>query len=377
MSRNIYACLLIGCAILPSKIAHADHWSCCGNPIAWGSSNVDLKWSTVSFSAGSPWVDRIEDAADGWSALSESSFVWQVAPDSNSDVGHGNGENEIWFTNASNSINAGAIALISYSLGQCPGGPCCNGCTPPTILETDIILYGKTKEGFPVTWYHGVPNGSFPIGTTSSGNWVVVTVQHELGHALGLTHPLVGLARMCNSGYFSGGWFHTGSRTVVPFGHDRASVKILYPRSSSYTDVIVHNVQGTEGSHPSTSWPLSYNIQSGDFDYYPRSVVSGSASVRMGEQVEARFCRGNLGPKRSSSVSIDVYLSTDPRWSSNDKHAGTFGSERLAGYARGCFTGTFTIPSGLTVGERYYVLYGYGTSGNNMANMDRRLRIVQ
>lgn len=363
-------------AMLLVVVAHsasADHIDCCGNKYRWASSNLDLGWCTSSFSASSHWVARMEEAAQEWTDLPESDV--DISLSSDSHCSSTNNDSEIWYTNSSSGDGSLIIATTTFINSSCSNFPCCMGCTAPELTVTDIVIYAQNSSGS-IPWSVVVPTGA-GSQPNSGFTYFLPNFQHELGHAMGLLHTSSGMTRMATFDP-GGGWFYSGADTVQPLGHDRWDANAVYPEGSftNYSNIYMINIQ----SDGNVSRPLS---SSGSVaNYYPRNTnpISGQDfnAVRVGDTVQMRVCRGNVGPKKSPSYDIDVYLSQGDRWwSASDVYAGTFQNQSgLSGYTKGCFTGTFTVPSGVSAGKTYYVLFGNGTSGNDIAVQDRPIKVI-
>lgn len=359
--------------------AKADYQQCCTNPIRWSSGAVNMKWCTSSFSAGDTWTPMIQEAADEWDNVSNSAADFTVTSDSSCAMS--NSDNETWFTSGSNPDNFIAAEFSSYTGGGgggCAGGaPCCSGCSAPTMVESDIIVYGQSTAGATITWF-----GGLPIGETSSpdiaGNFIVVTYQHEMGHTLGMTHTANGMVRMSTASP-NGGWFQNGTSPVQPLTTDRSDAAALYPGAGTFSSIYSSNTQ-TDSSN-NVSRPLSYDPTTDTSAYYPRNTtpIAGQLvnRVRVGQQIQVRFCRGNLGNATTGLIDQRVYRSTNKVYDVSDVNVLTYAATSATAYSKGCFTGNVTIAAGTPNGT-YYLLLGQGTSttGQFIATQDRPFVVI-
>lgn len=356
-----------------SEVVHADYLACCGtNPVRWNTNVVSMNWCTASFTAGSMWVQSIEHAAVNWSIPTDSAQVISVGSDSNCAMN--NTQNETWYNGGANPDGA---LQAEYNWSSNNGN--CNGCTAPTIVESDIVTYALDENGHPNPWSLDFPQGSThpPVSTLA---YPIVTYQHEMGHTLGFIHANSGMVRMGPS-IPCGGWFHTGATTVQPLTTERLDAALLYPASGSSFLPYMANTQTDLGD--ASSKQLSYDPSSDSTNFYPRNatpIVGQQANrVRVGHTLRARVCQGNLGSTAGSDGGVKIYRSLNRTFdgAATDPVIATYLASTFSAFQKSCFTASFVIPAGTPNGT-YFLLAGSGgsTSGRTFVAQDRSFVVI-
>lgn len=353
---------------------------CCGSTNAnagkWATTDLQFRYSTGSFPTGSANAARLVSAGTTWTNLSESAVSITVSP-ATGPVSGPNLISELWVS--ASSVDALARTYIQATGFQgCPGGPpCCTSgsCTAPVITEADIVFFNSTG-GVTNTWSSAFPNGQSNLNTL----FVLETAVHEFGHAVGLNHSANGQARM-SIGTANGGWFYesTPFGTCVPHAQDRVEVNYLYPASfTTYSDIYMSNVSSSP-ANSSGSRPLSYKPSTESPNFYPRPspLLSGQPtnSARVGNTVLVQMCYGNLGSSGTLPLTIQGWLSTDNVKSSGDISVATYSRSGLSARGQVCFEGSFQVPN-VTTFVNYWFIYGTGTTGNDLAVIDRPLFVI-
>jgi hypothetical protein len=369
LSRTTIGVVLGVVAATAPSTATAETIICCGGYAKWASPSVTFKWLPDSFPVGNPNIGRIQAAAARWTELAESNVSITVTAD-NDNTDHSN-ENEIWIVPGAEPEEGLYIAetLQRWSKATCD-------CPTATLEEADIVRY-SVANGDLIAWNSSEPSGSTNLPFVNSTIYFGVTILHEMGHGIGIEHTLNGLVRM-SPVYPSGGWAFSGSNRVATLHWDRKDVNLLYPAAASYSDLYMANVQdGTDSVNGvGVSTPLSDNPSTGADNFYPRNPATDTNSGIAGTStIQARYCMSNLGPSNSPTTTINRYLSTDRVWHSTDIVLPSFTEPPILGYNGGCQTQSFVIPAGTPAGA-YYILYGNGTSGNNIAVQNRTFTVL-
>lgn len=373
-------------------LAHAEFESCCGQPVRWGPSTVPIEYCTAFWSASD--IQDITDAAYPWTAITDSGVSIVVGADNSCNTN--NLDNEIWYDTGPNSNSYLAATFATYKdvstgLNCNPAGSYCCGtnCEPSELIEADIVVYDKVAGGVNIPWQLGKPSGQNndpTYGTSNQRPWFIVIMQHEMGHALGIQHTTnTAMARM-STFTDHGGWFYSGSTRVSLFGPDRFDARALYPGSGSYSDLYISNVQPGQFSC-SGSWcgyltrPLDFDVPTDTPLIYPRNttpISSNTSRVQagVGQKMEMKLCRGNLGGLPTAATTVTVYASPDRIWNSTDLNIGTVTVPALTARTGFCQNVVVEIPAGVPEGY-YYLLLGYGSNNNHrIAVQPRTMRVV-
>jgi len=177
----------------------------------------------------------------------------------------------------------------------------------------------------------------------------------------------------------NGGWFNAAvsSTTTPPLGDDRAVSSAIYPASSAYADFYASNVRTVLG----TSWELSVELVGGNPTViYPDNLSTASKSsldnhAKRGQSVAWEMCYGNLGTANTIGLTVNATLSTSPTsmgtlaFGSVNVPAGVLAESTI------CQLMTSTVPATAAIGTSYYIVFGSGSGGNDIARVDRQLLI--
>lgn len=368
------AALLVALSVAVPDLARADWEHCCLNPVRWASDTVNLDVRVENYPVGSIGHNQIVAAAEEWTDLGDSAVNIVIGSDTDGTVGPDNGQSEIY--RAGLSGDSSLATVVTWTTNTCvsgAGAPVCCGCNPSTIVESDMIIFDQNTVGGVV---NNIPWSAIDPGRGSDPDPTPIVfkpaIQHELGHMIGIQHTNNGLVRM-SSAYPVGGWFFGGGDRTRPHVVDRLDAQAIYPDSASGADVYMSNVADIGGISRQLSWGSSVA------NFYPRrlpNAISGQASnvVRRGDALQVNLCGGNLGPS-TNTVTVDVYLSLDRNFlPSNDLPIANV-QRTFAGYTSECWVENVTIPNN-TAHLTYWVIFGHGTGGNNLAIINRQVQVI-
>jgi hypothetical protein len=212
---NSVKLLLVLAGILATTESRASIYTCCGNPVKRASPDITFNRTLTSFPTGGAYTNRLIEAAAVFQTVRGSSASASVVVDADDLWSPTNGIDEA--TWALNAPNNSVIAQVMWRFSNgvyCDGHlPCCNGCTAPTLVETDLVFYAKRQNGTDIVW-----NSNRPVamaGTSVSPDiYFTPTAVHEIAHSFGIDHDTVnvGMSTM-DPGYPFGGWLF-GNRSA-------------------------------------------------------------------------------------------------------------------------------------------------------------------
>ena len=193
-SASLAAALVMTTQLPSAYVLKTAKWNSSPVPFYVNTQNLDLSPESV--------LSAVQFGAYAWTNQSTAAFSFYYAGTTSSTTVTNNGQNEIFFRDASNGT---AIATTyTYSSGG-------------RILDTDIVFWDAA-----FTFFSGSSG-------CSSGFYVEDIAAHEFGHALGLAHSTVGDATM----YPSIGYCSMEMRSLSD--DDLQGVEALYPGGSSNT----------------------------------------------------------------------------------------------------------------------------------------------
>ena len=322
--------------LLSNTVAHAYSWrTCSGNKIVWNQGWANMYLSTTSFSPGSSWDVRLQNAMWHWNNVKGTDFNFYVGRDTDGTHSSSNGRNEIYLDNSLSGPLAVTITRYHcyWFFGWHQG-----------IDETDIGFNNN------ISWSTGKYSYSNPTGSPYNFEGVAL---HELGHAFGLIHENRWMATM-NSYYPNCGPFGH-YKEFDPFGDDRQGIRYLYADGTTEIDVAGSPLKRT-GTGTS-------------------NLVSSTLTAASGSYITIDFTFSNQGTS-TATFDIGFYLSTNSYISTWDTHLGTnTGAWGSSGYT-GTFTRTLWIPSWIAPGY-YYVGFivddGNSLAENNESNNNQEM----
>ena len=328
--------LLLALGATPAFIAQTAHgyeleWVSDSNAVEWCSNTANIRYSAVSFPAGSAWTNALDDVIDIWND-NPSNFNFTTQMNDN-NVWTGNSQNETWF--AAGDASTPPAECVSW---WWPWG--CFG-------ETDVIFYNDVS-------YTTSSNRSSLTPYGGSNRPFQTTAMHEFGHALGLRHE--------NDEYNIMGqdWDHINVNDETAqayYGEDGGDGAVgLYGtnggagqdvsvaawewsgRSGEYSTHRATRMFDTGGSHIS---------RSGTVDGQRRYIVSD------GQTVQVEFSYENNG-RSTQTPEVGFYVSTNNNITTWDDliatRTPTIGRNSV--YTR---TYTVTLPSGLDTYDDYWL----------------------
>jgi len=332
--KNITFVLLTLLSIAATQI-NAAAWRECafGDDLSWSGDRLTIRPSAISFPQTSSWYPQIANMANEWSEVKGSNFEFIIG--SPTTVGFDNGHNEIWFSSALDTGTLGN-AKISWFGVECSLG------LSSAYDEVDIRLNSN------YSWYSGNFVGLYDSsGSTVNAKSFQLVMLHELGHALGLQHSNDELATM--TPYYPNAGSIGHNNVTTPHGDDRYGLRILYPDSSSGTDLAVGRYN-TETAKKQNA--ILYD------------GVETNALIK-GAQYDIQYSLENLGTT-TQSATIRFYISTNSYISTADTYIGSAGWSISAGGT--VFNKkTVTIPTSISDGT-YYI--GYAVTPNNGVSED-------
>ncbi|WP_144393499.1 CARDB domain-containing protein [Pleionea sediminis] len=330
--------VLFASSILLNTTDAAAWRTCDGKKVKWGSNNVTMRASNVSFPSGSSYLSALQTVISRVND-NPSPFNFSLQTGDTS-VKFDNGQNETWFTNDSDALD-GAPA-VAFTWSHC------------------YWLFG---------WHYGIDevdvvfnnNVSYTSSNNKSSSWTYggsfrpfrATATHEFGHAMGLLHE--------NRYYNIMGqdWDHihaNGNSTRAYLGEDAANGSvILYGTNPNYMEDVSlthHKYLGTSGEYSTHQLTRLYNSSGGNLSRFGNSG-EWVYRVNKGQTVRLELTAENNG-KNSQSPAMGYYISTNTIISTADRRIGT-GSLSLNRNVPYTFQRTLTIPSDLNSGQYYAI----------------------
>lgn len=315
--------IAVGASSLLASQAHAYGYRYCDcNSAAQTDPYYARKWdaSTVSFDievADPDWRATIISAGSHWNRRSGMEIQFGTT-----------GANDIVATDGcSNDI--GLLMRTSTSASDCYDGGIV-ACRPSRINEADIEIFTKIRKvRSDGSTYCDFINWT-PFPTTLDAPYpqsqiLAITLQHEIGHALGLIHSDTGLARM-ESSYPGGGWFHSdvpATAIVVPFEDDIRGLQYLYsasgPNHTRFSDVYasswVHRATPAGTDHNQFINTVPITQVGSNVSHFPRNRVdrgNNRKTVKAGDRVDIRISAANRGDASyTEPTPVRCFLSRD------------------------------------------------------------------
>ena len=250
-----------------------------------------------------------------------------------SDLGIGNGQNEVWWS--SSSDYSPAVTFNYYS---------CNVSTGESdITETDVVFYNQ------VPYTNNLAVASRLYGYGGSLRPFETTAIHELGHAFGLAHVATEYNIMGTDYYFmttNGGL----ARSYLGADASDGAVQIYGLSSSTIQDLSLSHWKylGASGQYSSHTKTILTDASGSELT----SAASGGDkrfAVNGGQSVQLELTAENNG-QSTQSARIGYYLSSDSTVSSSD----TLITTETRSVSRGdavTFRKALTLPSGLASGN--------------------------
>jgi len=320
-------------SIITSVTLFGYSWEeCHGDKIVWKNSRADMYINTNSFSAGSNWDTKLQNAMYHWTDIKGSGFNFYVGYDNDGTYNNSNGMNEIYL----NPIDGpNGVLAVTHARWDCYW----LGYWHEKRTESDIVFDSAESWSLSTLAYE----------PSNSHNFEHVAL-HELGHALGLNHSNNALNVM-NSMYPNGGTIgHI--KESIPIGDDRSGLRYLYPDSTTEIDIaasVYKRIIDPDNPNEGNSG----------------LVTSTNIGIR-GSQSTLEYTFSNLGTS-SINFQISFYLSTNNYISQYDILLGTTTAWAATG-GTGTYSATFTIPNNISAGQ-YYL--GFIVDGDNSFNEDR------
>ena len=346
--RHTFAIALSSLAFtLSLPIAHAAEWDGC---FRWAGDSVTMRANIFQFGSGSgaDLLDRILDAEEAWAATA-TDFEYHITLDNDFASTVGNGESEIFFSNATPPEALAAVFNYKHPF-LC------------FYVESDLVIapgadFSSSSSKSNLGAYQGDGSQLFSVDEDIS---FVSTMIHELGHVQGLQHEDDEYNCMMPS---LQPMFHTNGSTARAYvGEDAAQISRLM-----YGDKNVSSPFGMRDfavSHwkfnPATS--TAQHTRTGVFSgggSVGASMVNGEPvfNVTAGIPIEVEFTVESIGNFTNpfEQVEVRLYLSTNSFISKYDTFLGSStvftGSTGFAAPHRF----TVTLPTSMPVGQIRYV----------------------
>lgn len=290
--------LILALFLAPPLAQAYTYRTCDGKPITWRNGTATMYINSTQFTG--VWDSRLRTAMYRWNGIGGSHFRYNVATYSGGH-GVGNGRNEIYWdgTLSSDVLGRTQIRYNCYWAGSWQYG----------ITETDVTFNSN------VSW----ETSSAIAGSRKTFEAVAL---HEFGHALGLSHESYDHATMLGLHPFGGslGYYNMWD----PLADDRAGVRVLYPASSTESDIAASRFK--YGSMDTTAY------------------AGSTTSANTGGYAWLEFTVSNLGTSRMD-FDVAFYLSQDDVITTSDILLGmNTGAWADPGYT-GTFARTLYIPT--------------------------------
>lgn len=319
----------IASAALLAVVAAADVCSAYNTHGEWGSNNVTMRASSVSFPVGSSYRTALSNVVSRY--FNNPSNMWFTQTWDDTSVGLNNGQNEVWFSSSSTYSPAVCYWWNSFWTGN--------------INEADVVFYNGIAYTSSMNKTSLLPFGGSlrPFETTAA---------HEYGHAAGLLHEADEYNIMGSD------WTHihcNGSTCRSYVGEDAADGLVaLYGANSGFQDVCVslHKYLGVSGEYSTHQKCIMTNsagslLASNSFNGQRRYLVNN------GQTVQVEFSFENQGAS-TQTVTVGFYVSTDSNITTADTRIAT---RSLTLSVDNVLTSrsTVTLPSNLVSGTTRYL----------------------
>jgi hypothetical protein len=328
MNKHLNTITLAAAALAGFAASNASAWTSIGS---WGTNNITIRASSVSFPAGSSYRTALGTVTSR--IFNNPSNFWITQSYDDGSLGFNNGQNEVWFSADSAHSPAVCYTWTSWWTGD--------------IVEADVVFwngiaYTSSMNKTSLTPYGG---GSRPFQTTC---------MHEYGHACGLGHE--------NDEYTIMGqdWDHihlNGSTCRSYLGEDACDglVALYGAVGSGFEDVSLSHWEwtGASGEYSTHGLCKMFSNSTGaelgwtSFNGQRRYNVTKGVTYR----VELTF--ENNG-RTTQNPSVGFYISTNSTISTGDTLVRTVTPSVGRGDVMTTWY-TVTIPSNLTSGTTYYL----------------------
>lgn len=324
-------------------------WYCDGDKIQW-QGTPRIRASAVGFAAGSSARTALQAVINRWNN-SPADFRFELRFNDR-NVGLGNGQNEVWFSDSGILDGAPAVAFPWDDCGDFGFGD-----GDSEIEEQDVVFACDSDWDCDpdfvdtVDWYFGRNKTRMNSygGTERSFR---TAAMHEFGHALGLLHEdgeynVMGQDRKHIHSYGDGA-------TAYP-GEDASDGAVeLYGSSATQREdvAVVHwRYTGTDGEYSQHGRTRIFDNAGVELD------VDGSGRYRVdnGQEIKVEFTFENNGSTTQSNVQVGFYLSEGTTISLGDRGLGGIAPDlgRNSVYER---KSSVTLPNDLISGDIYRII---------------------
>ncbi|MFK8029835.1 MAG: hypothetical protein AB8G18_06315 [Gammaproteobacteria bacterium] len=326
-------------ALCASQASAYTTWTCQGEKAKWDSNTVNLRYSSVSFPAGS-WRNSINAAMDRVND-NPSNFRYTRSYGDTS-LGLDNGQNETWFSSSASVLNGNPA--VAYVYRDCVDYWIFG--LDNEIVEADIIYSSAVN-------YTTSMSTSSLWGYSGAARPLQTTAIHELGHGAGLKHT-------ANTYNIMGtDWTHIHANNLTArsyLGEDAANglVYLYGTKSNAGQDIAVTHYKRTGASGEYSSHGKTRLTTSGGGNL-STLTISGETGYRVnkGQTIRAEFTYENNGRTTQNQdvrfvVSTNKYITTyDTTLKTTTKSVG-----RNTVYTT---TDSITIPANLNSGQNYWI----------------------
>ncbi len=310
MKSKKFTFTIVAIIAILSNIILAQAWETGGTweyDSDWESFSVKMRMSKKGFPEDSFAYDACKDAIGRFNH-NPSKFNWDLYQN-DTDVSHGNGQNEVWF---SSDIDAPAYCKTYFK-------------EDGSISETDIVYKSDYQYGWTGSHLKTVLIGFYnPSENTNEDRSIQTTAMHELGHAAGFKHQNHEYNIMGSDMTFM---YSYGTNAYAYLGAD-----LTYGLRQVYGNI--------EDDHNDLSLsPFKYSHASGEYSahklcevYYPDTTTAVSVNgyahgqkryvVERGEKYGFEYTIENNGKQWFEDCTISFYLSGDTSIETSDTYLG-------------------------------------------------------
>lgn len=281
-----------------------DYTVCEGEVLKWPSENITTRPSSVSFPSGSAPRDALERAI---SDLNAAPSPFDINTQYETGISNDNGENEIW---GSDSLSPPAVARTWYTCRNPLIGS-------PTVKINEVDVVVDTR----VNWMFS-QNKSSSNAYTGSARPLTNTLEHELGHLVGLNHE----TRYYNN--MGEDWDHihaNGDQIQSYVGEDMADgMNFLYDDIIIGADVgVVHwRHTGSSGGYSTHGRTRIFDTSGNELNDVSSNGQEPRYLVDNGQTIEAEFSIETNFSGRHEGLEIGFFLSENDLITTHDEKIG-------------------------------------------------------